>query len=125
MSARTPTTTIRSSWTLDGQRIFIEHDAGRGLFRVATRWVWLIKFASIEDACDAFEALELLQGSISDLAAHLAAEIRRTPRHRIAKAAPAMARVADLVRCVELRLQGLRPQACSRKHAVVQWISSD
>jgi hypothetical protein len=116
--------TIRSGWTLDGQRIFLEHDAEQRLFRVASRWAWLLKFAAIEDACDAFDALELMEGSISDLARHLAAEIRRAPRYRIAKTAPAMARVVDLVRCVELRMRGLRPQACGRKHAVVQWINS-
>lgn len=116
------TITLRSGWTLDGQRIFLEHDQAGEVFRVGTRWAWLLKFGAVQDACDAFEALELMEGGITELAKHLATEIRRTPRHRSAKAAPAMARVSELVRCAELRMQGLRPQACGSKLAVVRWV---
>jgi hypothetical protein len=117
------TTVVRSGWTLDGQRIYIEHDAKHRAYRVGTRWAWLLKFHAVEDACDAFEALEFLEGKITEVSKQLACEIRRTPRHRCARKARAMARVAELVRCVDLRLQGLQPQACGSKSAVVRWVS--
>lgn len=123
MKRRTSTTTtIRSGWTLDGQRIYIEHDTARRVFKVATRWAWLMKFNAIHDACDAFEALELLEGGISNLATHVVAEIRRVPRHRTVASARGMARVAEIVRCAELRTRGIKPQACGSKSAVVRWV---
>ena len=116
--------TLRTGWTLDGQRIFVIYQPSTALYRVATRWAWLLKFKQLQDAADAFETLEFLQGNISDLAKYLAIEIHRVPRHARARTAPAMARVAELVRCVERRMQGQRPQACGSKLAVVKWVEA-
>lgn len=113
---------IRSGWTLDGQRIILEHDEEKALFVLGTRWVILAKFHAIQDACDAFEALEMLEGNPADLAKHLKAEIKRVPLFRSARNSHAMARVVDLVRSVEMRVHGFRPVACGAKLSVIKWV---
>lgn len=116
----TRTETLRSGWTLDGLRIFLQHDPERGCYRLATRWRWLARFESIETACDAFEVMELSEGEPVALASHIKTEIRRNPRSR--SAGSPHARLVYLADCAELRLQGLRPQSAGRRGAVIRWV---
>ena len=72
---------IRSSFGCEGTRLFLVYDAGSGAYRLATRWQWLAAFDSIWDACDAFEALELLVVCEKQIADLIKREIKRVPRH--------------------------------------------
>lgn len=76
---------LRSSFTCDGIRIFMTFDAEAKVYRVATRWVWLAAFDSVWDACDAFEAMELMGGADRHLASLIKQEIKRVPRYRASK----------------------------------------
>ncbi len=57
------TETLRSGITPDGQRVFLVFDAARATYRLATRWIWLSQFDRVQDACDAFEALEMMEAT--------------------------------------------------------------
>lgn len=94
------TETLRSSWTLDGTRIFLQFDPVRGLYRLATRWYWLTSFTQINDACEAFEALEMSEGDHCVVAKRLkhATRLKRSP------AATAMSRIHQLLSYVEQHL---------------------
>lgn len=116
----TRTETLRSGWTLDGLRIFLQHDPERGCYRLATRWRWLARFESIEAACDAFEVMELSEGEPVALASHIKTEIHRNPRSR--SAGSAHARLVHIAECAERRQRGLVPRPCGRKGAVVRWV---
>ncbi|WHS57610.1 MULTISPECIES: hypothetical protein [Pseudomonas] len=118
-----PTEIIRSSFTLSGVRIFLVYDNSRCLFKLATRWYWLSSFDSVWDGCDAFEALELLDGDDRVLGAFIKREIKRVPRYRFANP-NSMGRISYLTRSVERRMQGLKPQRCGSKGAVERWIAS-
>lgn len=118
-----PTEIIRSSFTLSGVRIFLVYDNSRRLFKLATRWYWLCSFDSVWDGCDAFEALELLDGDDRVLGAFIKREIKRVPRYRFANP-NSMGRISYLTRSVERRMQGLKPQRCGSKGAVERWIAS-
>lgn len=114
---------IRSSFSPSGVRIFLIYDCHRRLFRLATRWYWLCAFDSVWDGCDAFEALELLDGDDRELAALIKREIKRVPRYRFANP-NSMGRIFYLTRSVERRVQGLKPQRCGSKGAVERWIQA-
>lgn len=116
------TETLRSSFSLDGLRIFLEYDQDRNEFRLATRWRWLSKFDNVHDACDAFEALELIEGDEIRAATLIKKEIARVPRHRFGNAGRDMRRINYLINCVERRLAGLRPIRTGSKGAVECWI---
>lgn len=113
--------TLRSSFNVDGTRIFLIYDSEKQLYRLATRWYWLTSFETIYQACDAFEALELLSGDEKSLAKWLKVEVLRNPRSRQANPS-AMTRINDLISNVERRMSGLRPQICGNKGSVVRWI---
>lgn len=112
---------LRTSYSLDGTYIVLLHDCVQGRYRLATRWYWLTSFDSIWDACDAFEALEMLEGCIRSLAKTVKSEIKRVPRHQFIKP-NSMMRIGYLVRSVERRAAGLRPQRCGSKGSVERWI---
>lgn len=114
--------TLRSSFSLSGLRIFLEYDTNRNEFRIATRWRWLGKFANVYDACDAFEALEMIEGDEIRAAKFIKKEIARVPRHRFGNASADMRRINYLINCVERRLAGLRPIRTGSKGAVECWI---
>lgn len=116
----TRTETLRSGWTLDGQRIFLQYDIERRRYLLATRWRWLAPFESLDAACDAFEVMEMSEGEPVALASHIKTEIRRNPRSR--SAGSPHARLVYLADCAELRMQGLRPQSAGRRGAVVRWV---
>jgi hypothetical protein len=115
---------IRSSFALDGTRIFLIHDDSKSVFRIATRWSWLATFQTVWDGCDAFEALELLEGDLRSISRLLRTEINRVPRwvfiHR-----NRMGRINYLINSAERRLQGLRPQRCGTKGGVEKWIPAN
>jgi hypothetical protein len=113
---------LRSSFTCEGTRVFLIHDQDKGLYRLATRWVWLTAFESVWDACDAFEALELMAGDERVIAQVLKVEIKRVPRHTFGKLRNSMKRINYVINSAERRLQGLRPQRCGSKGSVEQWI---
>jgi len=110
---------LRSGFTVDGQRVFLECDGK--VFRIGTRWVWLAKFGSIWDACDAFEAIEMMDGNLDAIARLLKMEIARVPRHRFGCKRNTMSRITYLTDCVGKRLSGLRPVYCGSKGSVVEW----
>lgn len=116
--------TLRSSFNVDGTRIFLIFDDEKKLYRLATRWYWLTSFEKIHDACDGFEALELLSGDEKQLAKWLKSEIARTPRSRVAKP-NAMSRIVGLMDDVEKRMLGLRPQVCGSKGSVINWVEAN
>ena len=113
---------LRSSFSLDGTRIFLVHVEGcQGAFRLATRWRWLAKFESIHDACDAFEALEMMEGDLARASRAIKAEIRRVPRHSFGRKRASHSRISYLVRCSESRAAGLRLKRCGSKGSVEYW----
>lgn len=112
---------LRSSFSQDGTRIFLVHDSLKGCYRLATRWQWLTTFKSVWDACDAFEALELVDGCVRTLAKTIKREIKRVPRHYFVQP-NSMLRIGYLTRAVERRAAGLRPQRCGSKGSVERWI---
>lgn len=114
---------LRSSFSLDGIRIFLIYDRKRTAFRLATRYRWLATFVNVFDACDAFEALELIEGDEVAASKHLVREIARVPRHTCANRGAGMDRIAHLVRCVERRLAGFRPMRTGSKGSVEVWIT--
>ncbi len=114
--------TIRSGFTPDGQRVFLFFDTQRNLYRLATRWAWLASFDNVWDACDSFEAVELMEGDLRRVAKTAKLEIIRVPRHMFGKNRSAMTRINYLINCIERRLDGLRPIICGRKGAVEKWI---
>jgi hypothetical protein len=116
--------TLRSSFTLDGTRVFLIHDADKAAYRLATRWVWLSSYPRIEDACDAFEALELMSGNEKRIAGFLTSEIKRVPRHRFGSARNTMGRINYLINCAEHRMKGQRLVICGSKGAVERWDQS-
>lgn len=116
--------TLRSSYTQDGTRFFLVFDANRATFRIGTRWHWLASFDSVWDACDAFEAMELVDGDLIELGRLIKKEIRRVPRYRFFRPG-GMGRINYLVNSVDRRLQGLRPQRCGSKGAVERWIPAN
>ena len=115
-----PETVLRSSFSLDGTRIFLVHIEGSG-FRIGTRWRWLAKFDLIFDACDAFEALEMMEGDLARAGAALKAEIRRVPRHTFGRKRSTHSRISYLVRCSESRAAGMRLKRCGSKGSVEYW----
>jgi hypothetical protein len=114
--------TLRSSFTCDGVRIFLIHDAPTKTFRIGTRWYWLNSFESVWDACDAFEALQLMEGDEKLILRALKTEIMRNPRTRYSFHRIGMERVNYLISCAEKRLQGLRPVSCGSKGSVIRWV---
>lgn len=115
------TETIRSSFTPDGQRVFLLFDVERGIYRIATRWSWLTQFDNIWDACDAFEAVELMEGDLRKVAKLAKSEIARVPRHHFVRAI-SMSRIVYLVNSIERRLAGLRPIRTGSKGSVEAWV---
>ena len=115
---------LRNSFTCEGTRVFLVHDPEKGLYRLGTRWIWLTAFESVWDACDAFDALELMTGDEREIARILKAEIKRVPRHSFGKMRRSMKRINYLVNSAERRMQGLRPQRCGSKGSVERWIAA-
>lgn len=96
--------TLRSSFTLHGDRLFLIYDAMRQLYRLATRWCWLTSFANIEDAGIAFDALELVDGNIHQAARLAKKEIKLLTRDTASHTYTAMASVWRLVDRIEFCL---------------------
>lgn len=115
------TETIRSGFTPDGQRVFLEFDQAKNVYRVATRWAWLVGFDNIWDACDAFEAIELMEGDLRKVAKLAKSEVVRVPRHSFV-APQSMARINYLVNSIERRLAGLRPTRTGSNGSVECWV---
>lgn len=115
--------TLRSGFTPDGQCVFLFFDAVRNTYRIATRWQWLGRFDSIWDACDAFEAVELMEGDLKKASKLAKIEIKRVPRHVFGSNRSAMTRINYLLNGIERRLAGLRPVICGSKGSVEKWVS--
>lgn len=112
---------LRSSFNCDGTRLFLLFDKDKGMYRLATRWSWLTAFQSVWDACDAFEALELMEGDERQICLVLKAEIKRVPRSRFGSKRGSMSRINYLINSAERRMQGYRPRPCGRKGSVERW----
>jgi hypothetical protein len=112
---------IKSSFTLDGQKIFLIFIPETNSFRIGTRWAWLISFETIQSVSDAFEALELLD--VEDLktaSAWIKKEMIRVPRTKVFQAS-AMSYVSELVSNCEKRLSGLAPFYSGSHQSVIRW----
>jgi hypothetical protein len=117
------TETIRSGFTIDGQRVFLEFDASRSTYRLATRWAWLAEFPTLADAADVFDALEFCEGDLRHAARIIKADAQRLPRHHMI-CATAMDRTWGLLKCLEHRQAGRRPVYCGSKGAVINWVAA-
>jgi len=93
--------TLRCSFTLQGDRLFLIYDAMRQLYRLATRWCWLTSFAKIEDAGIAFDALELVDGNIHQAARLAKKEIKLMARDTTCHIYTAMTPVWRLIERIE------------------------
>lgn len=126
MNSNKTTETLRSGFTIDGQRVFLEFDGAKGIYRLATRWAWLASFDNVWDACDAFEALEMMEGDLRAIAKTTKAEIIRVPRSTFApvNGSGVMGRVNYLINSIERRLAGLRPVRCGSKGSVEKWVTA-
>ena len=115
------TETLRSSWTIDGVRIFLTFDSEKQQYRIETRWYLIASFNNINDACDAFEAMEMIESNDHRAVGKwIKVEIDRVPRHKSA----GNRSISELVSCVERRIAGLRPKSCGSKSSVTQWIQA-
>lgn len=114
---------LRSSFTVEGEKIFLEYDPVKAVYRLSTRWHWLTIFDNIYDACEAFEALEYSEDEPRKFAKACKLEITRVPRFTVYKR-NFHSRIYNLVQCTERRLAGYRPRACGAKHSIVEWIRS-
>ena len=112
--------TLRSGFTPDGQKVFLIFDGQH--YRLATRWIWLAGFDSVWDACDAFEALEMMEGDLRQAAKAIRGEISRVPRHQFGSKRNSMGRTNYLINCAIKRLAGLRPVTCGSKGAITKWV---
>lgn len=117
------TGTLRSGFTIDGQRVFLEFDAARRSYRLATRWAWLAEFPTLADAAEVFEAIEFCEGDLRKAARILKAEALRLPRHRLI-CTTAMDRTWELLECLEHRQAGRRPVYCGSKGSVIKWVQA-
>ena len=117
------TETLRSSFTTAGQRVFLEFDSESKVYRIATRWVWLASFDNVLDACDAFEAIEMMEGDLRQIAKLAKSEINRVPRHHFV-APYSIGRINYLINSIERRLTGLRPIRTGSHGSVEQWRSA-
>lgn len=116
---------LRSSFMLDGTRIYLIFDAEKQTYRLATRWYWLASFGDVYAACDAFEALEMIDSQAHrEISKFLKVENYRVPRCEFGQARNTHSRIMYLVNCVERRLAGLRPQRCGSKGSVERWIAA-
>ena len=111
--------TIRSTFTQDGQRLFLDECAAG--FQLQTRWYRIGKpIEGIYEAIDAFEALELMEGDLrTAFRMGVRPEMERLPRCRCIGG-----RVLALVEGAEKRLLGLRPQACGSKQSLTKWVNN-
>jgi hypothetical protein len=124
MTSASPQETLRNSFTCEGVRIFLVYDAPKRVYRLATRWYWLVSFESVWDACDAFEALELMEGDERQICRILKSEIKRVPRYVFGKSRYTMGRINYLINSAERRFQGLRPIRCGSKGSVERWVAA-
>ena len=113
---------LRSSYTCQGMPIFLIFDEKKSLYRLATRWYWLTAFDNVYDACDAFEAIGLMEGDEKHIAKILKTEIKRVPRYKFGLARNTMGRINYLINSAERRLAGLRPVLCGSKGAIEKWV---
>jgi len=115
---------LRSSYTLDGQRVFLIYYARLQVYRLALRWRWLGSFQTLADACEGFEALEMSEGDPVALVVAIKKEITRQPRYLAANGGRRMARIHSLLDAAERRIAGQRPVSTGRKGSVVRWVSA-
>lgn len=116
--------TLRSSFTCEGVRVFLIYDAQTRAYRLATRWYWLASFETVWDACDAFEALQLMEGDDQQICRILKSEIKRVPRYVFGSNRNKMGRINYLINSAERRLRGLRPIRCGSKGSVERWVAA-
>lgn len=97
--------TLRSSWTLDGIRIFLVHDPKTSRFKVGTRWYWLGTFAKVDDGCAAFEALEMIEPCDHSLLRKFLT--KETMKSTIVSAKPGKGsrKISDLIDRIERKMQ--------------------
>lgn len=115
-------TTIRSTYTPDGQRLeLVEVDGG---FVINTRWQRITRpLQRIQDAVAAFEVLEFCEGDLHAIYRRsVVVELARTRASMVAGSA--MARAWQVLADVERREAGLRPVPCGSKASVIKWIAA-
>lgn len=110
-------TTIRSSFTPGGVRMFCEDSDG--VFNVQTRWQRLHRTADIHEALAVFEGLCLEDNPSKAHAKRLVLEARRNIRTRFSSNAAWERRVIE---CARRRAEHLVPVICGSKGAVEKWV---
>lgn len=115
-------TTIRSTYTPDGQRLELSEVVGG--FAINTRWQRITRpFARLQDAIAAFEVLEFCEGDLHAIYRRsVAVELGRTRASMVV--GPPMARTWQVLADVERREAGLRPIACGSKASAIKWIKA-
>lgn len=110
---------LRSSWALDGTRIFLEFDSEKQKYMVVTRWVVLASFDNVHDAIEAFEVVEMSDDATKGFAQAAKLEMKRTPRHQFLGSGHA--RIIFILGGAAKRMNGLRPVSCGSKGSITKW----
>lgn len=110
--------TIRSSFTVDGVRLFCDSESDS--FIVQSRHQIFHRTEDIDEALVVFEGLCLEDGPTRTHARRLIAESRRNKRHTMTSLAAWERTVIEHAR---RRSEGLRPVICGSKGSVTKWVS--
>ena len=112
--------TIRSSYTIDGVRLFCDaiDSAQRTVFEVRSRWQWFHRSASIHEALAVFEGLCFEDGPTRRHAKNLVIEARRNRINRFTSRAAWERRVIE---CARRRSDGLVPVIGGSHGAIEIW----
>ncbi len=97
---------LRSSFTAGGERVYLLFQPTTRRFRLATRWCYVANFLQLQDAADAFEALELSDRPAAQLGRLLIQAVRKTPRPVPGTRRPAMWSINRILDFVDARASG-------------------
>jgi len=121
--ATTSAERLRTSETMDNDRIMLEYRADSLEFCVCTFISALFKSKNLAEAAVFFEVLEFVECDISksfqDIARAIKKEIKRNPWNRLTGSRHG--KIMLLVDGVEKRLTGLRPVVVGSKSSCVVW----
>ncbi|MGF7243925.1 hypothetical protein ABIC11_004381 [Pseudomonas oryzihabitans] len=97
---------LRSSFTAGGERVYLLFQPTTRRFRLATRWCYVAIFLQLQDATDAFEALELSDRPAAQLGRLLIQAVRKTPRSIPGSRPHAMWRINRILDFIDARASG-------------------
>jgi hypothetical protein len=97
---------LRSSFTAGGERVYLLFQPTTRRFRLATRWCYVANFLQLQDAADAFEALELSDRPAAQLGRLLTQAVQKIPRSVPGTRCPAMSRINRILDFIDARTSG-------------------